>query len=256
VTAPARPHTRPHTRPTRRPLDPNRLCEDHFDLVARVVRRHRAIHPVTADDLTSAAQLALVSCSRRWSPERGVPFDRYAFRRMDGAVVDEIRRIRYGPTHGDAAEQPATIDHHDEAGSSGDDQSGGDVVAYLGKMTERQRLVVRLRGEGFSTREIADRLGISPRGVRGIAYAAAWRAGMMRPRPHLVSPSDRRMLELCSLGVPIREQAMMTGKSYEGVKKQRLRVLQKLGCPTIQEALTYARETGILAPAHPVDQAA
>jgi RNA polymerase sigma factor for flagellar operon FliA len=60
---------------------------------------HHAIHSVlrrvprhvSSDELGSAALLGLVQAIRSFDPGRGVPFERYASTRIQGALLDELR---------------------------------------------------------------------------------------------------------------------------------------------------------------------
>lgn len=66
----------------------------HLPLVEYALAELRGRLPshVCLDDLRSAGQLALVQASRGFDPARGVPFARFASRRISGAMVDELRR--------------------------------------------------------------------------------------------------------------------------------------------------------------------
>ncbi len=48
---------------------------------------------VSTDDLVSAGMGALAAAARSFDPERGVPFARYAARRVRGALLDELRSM-------------------------------------------------------------------------------------------------------------------------------------------------------------------
>ncbi|WP_300678299.1 FliA/WhiG family RNA polymerase sigma factor [Nocardioides sp.] len=66
---------------------------EHLPLVGHLVRETLARVPshVDRDDLTSAGMMALVQASTSYDATRGVPFDRYAARRIRGAILDELR---------------------------------------------------------------------------------------------------------------------------------------------------------------------
>jgi RNA polymerase sigma factor for flagellar operon FliA len=48
---------------------------------------------VDRDDLVAAGMLGLVQAARSWNPDRGVTFERFARRRIRGALLDELRRL-------------------------------------------------------------------------------------------------------------------------------------------------------------------
>ncbi len=82
-------------RPTRasEPDGSNRLVVDHLDLVGKVVGRVTAMYPrhVDRQDLWNAGALGLVEAARRFDPDAGIPFERYASIRIRGAIIDSTR---------------------------------------------------------------------------------------------------------------------------------------------------------------------
>ena len=75
------------------PPNPDELVRQHLPLVHHVVADMIARVPrhIPRDELTSAALFGLVQAARAFDPARGVAFDRYARRRMQGALLDDLR---------------------------------------------------------------------------------------------------------------------------------------------------------------------
>lgn len=69
------------------------LCRTHMALVHHEVRSISARLPghVNLDDLVSAGMSALVNAARSFDDAYGVPFGRFAVRRIRGALLDELR---------------------------------------------------------------------------------------------------------------------------------------------------------------------
>jgi RNA polymerase sigma factor for flagellar operon FliA len=69
------------------------LVREHLPLVHYLVAEvsQRIPAHVSRDDLESAAMAGLAQAARGYDAERGVPFDRFASRRIRGALLDELR---------------------------------------------------------------------------------------------------------------------------------------------------------------------
>jgi RNA polymerase sigma factor for flagellar operon FliA len=72
---------------------PDALVRDHLPLVHHVVADMigRVPRHVPRDELTSAALYGLVQAARSFDAARGVAFEGYARRRMQGALLDDLR---------------------------------------------------------------------------------------------------------------------------------------------------------------------
>lgn len=75
------------------------LIETNLPLVRHVVYQVAVHFPrhVDREELATAGALGLVEAARRFDPARGVPFDRYAARRIRGAILDAVRAADWAP---------------------------------------------------------------------------------------------------------------------------------------------------------------
>ncbi len=70
------------------------LIVEHLPFVRHVLSRLVATLPpnVDADNLESAGILGLVEAAQQFDAQRGVPFRSFAYPRVRGAIIDELRR--------------------------------------------------------------------------------------------------------------------------------------------------------------------
>lgn len=124
-------------------IDRDELVRQAMPLVGYCVTSVAARVPrhVRHDDLVSAGLAGLAQASRTWDPERGVSFEHFARRRIEGALLDELRSR-------DWASRSARKD-----------------TRRLHLVTEE--LTGRL-GRSPDTREVAEALGVTPADVERI----------------------------------------------------------------------------------------
>src|SRR5581483_7986520 len=69
-----------------------KLVEDNLPLVRHVVFQVAVHFPrhVDRDELATAGAVGLVEAARRYEDGRGVPFERFAARRIRGAILDAV----------------------------------------------------------------------------------------------------------------------------------------------------------------------
>lgn len=81
------------------PNDRARLVEDNLAVVRHVVLQVAGHFPrhVDRQELARAGALGLVEAAQRFDPSRGVPFDRFAARRIRGAILDAVRAVDWAP---------------------------------------------------------------------------------------------------------------------------------------------------------------
>jgi RNA polymerase sigma factor FliA len=79
----------------------NELIESHLGLVRHILGKLVAQLPpgVDVENLESAATLGLVEAANKFDPERGIKFETYAYTRIRGAILDELRRNCPLPQH-------------------------------------------------------------------------------------------------------------------------------------------------------------
>lgn len=79
--------------------DTGELIEAHLPLVRHVVLQVAGHFPrhVDRQELARAGAVGLVEAAQRYDSTRGVPFDRFAARRIRGAILDAVRAVDWAP---------------------------------------------------------------------------------------------------------------------------------------------------------------
>lgn len=77
----------------------NRLVMEHVPLVKTLAQRlaQRLPSQVEVSDLISVGVLGLIDAAGRYKPTLGVPFDAFARRRVQGAMLDSLRDLDWAP---------------------------------------------------------------------------------------------------------------------------------------------------------------
>jgi RNA polymerase sigma factor for flagellar operon FliA len=77
----------------------DKLIVEHLPLVHKIV--HQVVSylrpPLTIDDLVSAGTIGLVKAARDFDPSKDAEFKTYAYIRVRGAVIDELRSWSFAP---------------------------------------------------------------------------------------------------------------------------------------------------------------
>lgn len=119
------------------------LCRAHMPLVHFEVRALGSRLPghVFTDDLVSAGMAALVMAAKSFDASLGVPFGRYAVRRIRGALLDELRSADWATRSLRSKVRRRDVVHDGLAGSLGRRPSAAEVAAELGcSVGELERL--------------------------------------------------------------------------------------------------------------------
>jgi len=79
---------------TVRDQEQDQLILDHLEFVRQVLGRLAVRLPNDCDteNLESAGAVGLIEAARNYDPQRGVAFTTYAYPRIHGAIIDELRR--------------------------------------------------------------------------------------------------------------------------------------------------------------------
>lgn len=77
----------------------DRLVMEHVGLVKTLAQRlaQRLPAQVEMNDLISVGVLGLIDAATRYRPSTGVPFDAFARRRVQGAMLDALRELDWAP---------------------------------------------------------------------------------------------------------------------------------------------------------------
>jgi RNA polymerase sigma factor for flagellar operon FliA len=77
----------------------DRLVMEHVSLVKTLAQRlaQRLPSQVEVSDLISVGVLGLIDAAARYEPTLGVPFDAFARRRVQGAMLDSLRDLDWAP---------------------------------------------------------------------------------------------------------------------------------------------------------------
>jgi RNA polymerase sigma factor (sigma-70 family) len=129
------------------------------------------------EDLRSAALLGLVKASKKFDPDRGVPFGGYVAHWIKGEITALFKPTGDALSFGRAVSlnAPITIKGEEEEAEFLDlvaDECTPAVSPDLSSLSERERLVVEARLRGETLREIGTDLGVSAERVRQLEARA------------------------------------------------------------------------------------
>jgi RNA polymerase sigma factor (sigma-70 family) len=161
----------------------------HLPLVRHVVRRIRpASSPPELDDLVSAGTIGLIEAVDRYDPQRGVTFASFAYRRIRGAVIEEISSLGAGTVT--TSRGPCSLEApiSEETGftlmdvtvdpSASEPQCSAELselLTAIGDLPDRDREILALSVAGHTGNHIAERYGCSPSLVSRILVDARFR---------------------------------------------------------------------------------
>ncbi len=110
------------------------LVEAHLPLVRHVVLQVAGHFPrhVDRQELARAGALGLVEAAQRYDASRGVPFDRFAARRIRGAILDAVRAVDWAPRSVRALGRALEAVEQDLVGRGGRSPSNDQIAEAMG----------------------------------------------------------------------------------------------------------------------------
>lgn len=145
----------------------NHLCEMYLPLAYKVATDY-AGRGIDLDDLRSAGISGLVRASRKFDPERGVPFGAYAKHWIKGEIIALFKKAARNPIA-----RADSIEEWNKQRVSECDEIVPALSLDLSKLTSKERTVIEARSAEQSLQSVGEELGLSAERVRQIETKAA-----------------------------------------------------------------------------------
>ncbi len=227
--------------------DRSHLIEEHLPLVRSVVVQVAAHFPryVDRQELARAGALGLVEAASRWDEDRGVPFDRFAARRIRGAILDSVRAADWAPRSVRTLARRLEQMEHELSTNTGRAPANEDLARALGisvpeldrvKAQVARSVVLALESlstasdDGTSVLDVlADRTAVEP------AEELERRElhGYLRDALHLLPERQRSVV----VGYFIEERTSLDLAQELGVTESRISQLRSEGLAMLREGI-------------------
>lgn len=214
------------------------LCRAHLPLVHFEVRAISARLPghVFTDDLVSAGMAALAMAAKSFDASLGVPFGRYAVRRIRGALLDELRSADWATRSLRAKVRRRDSVHDALAASLGRRPNDAEVAEALGcSVADLERLgadlhsSVVLRLDVITDSVGADSVLPSSVDTPEVALVARERAAYLRDAIEVLPARLRVVIRGCFFqDRPMRELAAELGVTESRISQMRAEALTLL----------------------------
>lgn len=224
--------------PTSAAVDVDELCRTHLPLVHFEVRSISSRLPghVYTDDLVSAGMAALAMAARSFDSSLGVPFGRYAVRRIRGALLDELRSADWATRSLRAKVRKRDAVHDALAAQLGRRPNSAETAAAMGATTgELERLdadlhsSVVLRLDVITDSAGADALLPSTTETPEAALVARERTAYLRDAVSALPERLQAVIQGCFFDDrPMRELAEELGVTESRISQMRAEALTLL----------------------------
>jgi RNA polymerase sigma factor for flagellar operon FliA len=200
----------------------NRLIESYMPLVYYLAHRRRRMTGSELSELVSAGALGLLHAVERFDPDTGFKFSTYATRRIDGAMLDQLRQ------EAPVSRSMALVRRRIAAART-------QVESRVGRKAREQEVVRELGVEPTQYRAwerdcirtevaLSDQLEASP-ADEGLEHEADWVRGAIGR----LRPSHQKVIALAYFeGLSGKEIAQILGVTESRVSQLRTRALAQL----------------------------
>ncbi len=168
-----------------RALFEEKLIVDHLPMVRHIVQKVTAHLPwkPELEDLISAGTLGLVRAARHFDCSRQVAFSTYAYIRIRGAVIDELRQRSFvsSEAHGRIRTIRTAYEEHLAAGGRPptDEELIQALSAAIQELPEKERLTILLYYErDLTMKEAGEVLKVSESRVSQLHASALFKLSM------------------------------------------------------------------------------
>src|SRR5690606_11858028 len=179
------------------------VLEHRALVVAAATRVQREMYlSVPMDDLIQFGYAGLLDARRRYEPDKGVHFSAFATYRVQGAILDDVRKMAYLPRR--AYQRMRALEAADVLNETLGETRAGDP-----------------RGRGDVRRSLEDLDGALAKMSAGYVLAAAGQAddpqdGSGSPERRLMEGQARAQVRAALDHLPERERALVEGHYFEG----------------------------------------
>jgi len=135
---------------------PDKMVMDYLPMVSKIAQRSVTYlrPPLSFEDLISAGTIALIKATRDYDPSRGAEFKTYAYIRVRGAIIDELRRWSFVPANQNKQIREALEASRKIKEQTGNEPSDKDLSANLGiTVDELYRIYNSARARNFLSME-------------------------------------------------------------------------------------------------------
>lgn len=235
--------------PTSLPHDVQKCILDHLPLVKTIAERLRRRLPasIEKDDLLQVGMLGLCEALLRFDARRGVSFDSYASRRIEGAMLDELRALDALPRRRRAAYRRIRDAVRDLGHALGRAPRAGEVARSLGmSLSEVHGVLAEAGAGGVRAEDVPlERLDEADLGREEVSRVA--RLARVDTDPMLNAEAGQQLATLClALGeltemeirvmdmlymqdMRLKDVASAIGLSASRVFQMQQAVIEKLG---------------------------